>query len=73
MSSDNNGDKGRSICYVKFKGNGVDFNKWKVKTLVALARRKKFDLYLREDGARSTYSEVRLNYDQGNMQMRGIN
>ena len=41
-------EKSSSIRYVKFTGKGKDFHEWKVKTL-ALARRKGFDMYLRND------------------------
>ena len=58
-------EKNTSIRYAKFSGKGSDFNEWKIKTL-SLARRKKFDLYLLEDGRKSTDKDVVDNYDNGN-------
>ena len=66
MSSEGDTEKSGSIRYVKFSGKGADFNEWKIKTL-ALARRKNFAVYLKEDCTRSTTpSDVRLNYEKGN-------
>ncbi len=56
-------DTSRSICYVRFSGNGEDFNKWKVETLV-LARCKKFDIYLKEDNCQPRDLRIRLKLDK---------
>ena len=58
-------EKSTSVRYVKFSGKGSDFNEWKIKTL-SLARRKKFDTYLLEDGRLSTDKDVVDKYDTGN-------
>ena len=66
MSSGEDTEKSGSIRYVKFSGKSVDFNEWKVKTL-ALARRKKFAVYLKEDYTLATTpSDVQLNHEEGN-------
>ena len=41
---------------MKFSGKEANFNKWKVKTL-ALARRKNFAKYMKEDGSKDTNLE----------------
>ena len=51
--------------YVKFSGKGSDFNEWKIKTL-SLARRKRFEVYLREDGSGSDNVKVEEGYSTGN-------
>ena len=58
-------EKSTSVRYVKFSGKGSDFNEWKIKTL-SLARRKKFDTYLLEDGNFSTDQDVVDGYANGN-------
>ena len=58
-------ERSTSVRYVKFSGRGSDFNEWKIKTL-SLARRKKFDVYLLEDGSKSTDNDVVDNYVNGN-------
>ena len=59
-------EKSSSVRYVKFSGKGSDFNEWKVKTL-ALARRKGFAKYLKEDLEYST-----LGRNTAETRMRGI-
>ena len=51
--------------YVKFSGKGSEFNEWKVKTL-ALARRKGFAKYLKEDLQNSTDDAVKKGFENGN-------
>ena len=58
-------EKSSSIRYVKFTGKGKDFHEWKVKTL-ALARRKGFDKYLKEDLENSEDSKKATAYVKGN-------
>ena len=57
-----------TIKYVKFSGKGSDFNEWKIKTL-SLARGKKFDVYLLEDGSKSTDQDVVDNHNNRNADM----
>ena len=59
MSSKSDTEKSGSVRYVKFSGKGSEFNEWKVKTL-ALARRKNFAQYLKEDRSKDP------NYERGN-------
>ena len=59
MSSGADTEKSGSVRYVKFSGKGSEFNEWKVKTL-ALARRKNFAQYLKEDRSKEA------NFEQGN-------
>ena len=60
-----NEEKSLSVRYVKFSGKGSNFNERKIKTL-SLARRKRFDTYLLEDGRLSTETDVVDRYDNGN-------
>ena len=57
-------EKSSSVRYVKFTGKGKDFHEWKVKTL-ALARRKGFDRYLKEDLENTTDSKKATAYIKG--------
>ena len=59
MSSGADTEKSGSVRYVKFSGKGSEVNEWKVKTL-ALARRKKFAQYLKEDRSKEE------DFEQGN-------
>ena len=59
------GGKFSSVRYVKFSGKGSEFNEWKVKTL-ALARRKGFAKYLKEDLQYSTDDAVKKSFENGN-------
>ena len=63
-------DKSTSVRYVKFSGKGSDFNEWKIKTL-SLARRKKFDVYLREDHSGSGNIKLEDGYSTGNVESIG--
>ena len=58
-SGEDNTEKSGSVRYVKFSGKGSEFNEWKVKTL-ALARRKNFAEYLKEDRSKDA------NFEKGN-------
>ena len=58
-------DKCTSVRYVKFSGKGSDSNEWKIKTL-SLARRKRFDIYLREDRSGSGNVKLEDGYSIGN-------
>lgn len=50
-------EKSTSIHNVNFRGKGSTFNEWKIKML-SLARKKKFDMYLLEDGSKTTDKDV---------------
>ena len=63
MSSSDDTEKSGSVRYVKFSKKGSEFNKWKVKTL-ALARRKNFAQYLKEDRLKDG------NFEKGNADAR---
>ena len=56
-------DESSSICYMRFSGEGPDFDESKIKTLV-LTRHQKCIVYLKENGTRSLESEARLNYEK---------
>ena len=58
-------EKSGSVRYVKFTGKGKDFNEWKVKTL-ALARRKGFDRYLKENLETTDDSKNATEFIKGN-------
>ena len=59
-------EKSISVRYVNFSGKGSDFNEWKIKTL-ALARRKGFAKYLKDDLEYSTSGDnTAEKYEKGN-------
>ena len=58
-SGEDDTEKSGSVRYVKFSGKGSEFNEWKVKVL-ALARRKNFGQYLKEDRSKDA------NFEKGN-------
>ena len=58
-------ERSGSVRYVKFTGKGSEFNEWKVKTL-ALARRKGFAEYLKEDRESSKDSLEAKKFIKGN-------